>query len=945
MSHHHDKPNRGDILRQKLNAQVYDAVDRIENASTEAELATELTALRQLRQFDEIDATNFIHLAHALSFDMYKKITDESTHEQKKRAKAASEVAAFAGLDAPKVKNNYRHNATTSGEVLILDQIESIYSHASDDEKEQLDRHYCRLYGLTCPELIAKIDAPHETRRLSPATLKKSTIGVIGATVTTAVALGAAPATAASIDLPSASGNALSIERAIADMSAPIEGTITPQISEDELIITQPSDDTAGEEIMLDPIDSYTPVDETEGEEISLDPISPDTPEDGTGMIIDVDTDADTEAETDKDEEPQIEPDTEQDDQQTVAPAPEKVEAETKTEKEQTPADKPEQPKAAEEAPKKAAPAPKAKEQEKEAKEAKAYKVFTDYVYDKTEALKNDPSNERWHPMDPDKLIKLIDKYYEKYKDENNGVVDREYVAAVLFQESKFDPTQTSGAADGLGQFTPGTVATVNKHIDFTDPWDPEQSTEATFWYYNFIYEKFDNYSKEYNWSKAKNTVEHKLEMALAGYNSGPNRAIYKKGNMPDIGETNKYRKIIMDDYRAMKSKQAKILDTAANAQVSTEAPKKKAAKAEAEEASKIETEQTSLEITGYAYSAKGKQKLDYVNQRFDNGSAPYAGGEMKDYGCGPSSLATIISTLSGKEMSNVEVGKILNQHGAMAIGSGTDRSYFDKPNHAVFKDLGIKVERIPRTSEAFEQTIKKHGMVLIREQGKVFATGASGRQFAHFMVVTGYNNQHSPYDNEDRKFYIADPNGNQGTNWTKNPEGFSFSTLKGANRPRTGNMTDAWAVTLIDDGVKKAPHSGDTTQTVAKKQTQKPVQAKAVPAVKKSAPKTEVKLPATVEPKAPEPKPEQADEPKATNQQTEMHITEAPSGGDEIELSPISPFAAAAEKVTSANTNQAPQTLIEGEPVAIRHNFDPREVVATTPTLTKEQLRKLKSY
>ena len=124
----------------------------------------------------------------------------------------------------------------------------------------------------------------------------------------------------------------------------------------------------------------------------------------------------------------------------------------------------------------------------------------------------------------------LILKYAEKYG------VDALLIKAVIRQESRFNPNATSSAgAKGLMQLMPGTA----KEMGVTDVTNPEQNIEGGVKYLKKMLDKFNG----------------NVELALAGYNAGAARV--KNGQIPQNGETPKYVKAVMANYRELKGASA----------------------------------------------------------------------------------------------------------------------------------------------------------------------------------------------------------------------------------------------------------------------------------------------------------------------------------------------------------------------------------------------------
>jgi soluble lytic murein transglycosylase-like protein len=99
-------------------------------------------------------------------------------------------------------------------------------------------------------------------------------------------------------------------------------------------------------------------------------------------------------------------------------------------------------------------------------------------------------------------------------------------IAGIIRQESAFDPRATSPVgARGLMQLMPGTARDVSRKVGVSyqpeDLYDPELSVRLGATYFKQLLDRFDG----------------SVELALAGYNGGPNRIhrLWKESGRPDV--------------------------------------------------------------------------------------------------------------------------------------------------------------------------------------------------------------------------------------------------------------------------------------------------------------------------------------------------------------------------------------------------------------------------
>lgn len=142
--------------------------------------------------------------------------------------------------------------------------------------------------------------------------------------------------------------------------------------------------------------------------------------------------------------------------------------------------------------------------------------------------------------------------------------------------------------------------------------------------------------------------------------------------------------------------------------------------------------------------------KGEFVNYYQYNYSNPYYDGTtISDAGCGPTSMAMVLTYLTGKEVTPVETTNYSLEHGTYVVDEGTDWSYFPM----IAEDYGISCEESAVSSENIINSLSE-GNTIIMSMGPGTFT-----KTGHFIVLTGIN--------EDGTISVADPNSEERSNTT----------------------------------------------------------------------------------------------------------------------------------------------------------------------------------
>ena len=147
------------------------------------------------------------------------------------------------------------------------------------------------------------------------------------------------------------------------------------------------------------------------------------------------------------------------------------------------------------------------------------------------------------------------------------------------------------------------------------------------------------------------------------------------------------------------------------------------------------------LEAVNYAVQG------DFVNYYQYNYNNPYSNGTIANSGCGPTSLAMVLTYLLGKEITPVETAAKGN--GTYTCSAGTYWSYFGD----MAKQYGVNCKQMEVSGDNIVNNLKDGKTLIMSMRRGHFTRGG------HFIVLRGID--------ENGKIIVADPNSEERSNQT----------------------------------------------------------------------------------------------------------------------------------------------------------------------------------
>ncbi|MDD4125966.1 MAG: C39 family peptidase [Eubacteriales bacterium] len=154
-----------------------------------------------------------------------------------------------------------------------------------------------------------------------------------------------------------------------------------------------------------------------------------------------------------------------------------------------------------------------------------------------------------------------------------------------------------------------------------------------------------------------------------------------------------------------------------------------------------------SLQMAEYAAFMSIKDKTNSNDDTFiyycqaweEYASIPYGNETIGTYGCGPTNVAMIVSTLTGRNITPDEVASLAVKWGCFVSGTGTSHSIFGKS--AAY--YGLNVEEFTATRNLITTKLKA-GQLIVCSMGNGYFS-----RLGHFITLRGIT--------DDGKILIAD--------------------------------------------------------------------------------------------------------------------------------------------------------------------------------------------
>lgn len=153
------------------------------------------------------------------------------------------------------------------------------------------------------------------------------------------------------------------------------------------------------------------------------------------------------------------------------------------------------------------------------------------------------------------------------------------------------------------------------------------------------------------------------------------------------------------------------------------------------------------LSATPVSGSASSNEFVNYYQYNYSD--PYYSGNSIASAGCGPTSMAMVLTYLTGEEVTPVDATNYSLKHGTYVVGQGTSWDYFGK----IAADYGVNCEESGVSSQNIVNSLSNGKTVIMSMKPGTFTKSG------HFIVLTKMNS--------DGSISVADPNSEERSNTT----------------------------------------------------------------------------------------------------------------------------------------------------------------------------------
>lgn len=319
------------------------------------------------------------------------------------------------------------------------------------------------------------------------------------------------------------------------------------------------------------------------------------------------------------------------------------------------------------------------------------------------------------HRAKPDDELLSAQQWLRIYKQVaatyDHPVISIDFLLAQAYAEAKFNHHEVSAVgAEGHAQFMPETA----EHWVHGSPFDPEAASDGQARFMIHIYERY---------VEGKYTGRQAQLMTAAGYNAGPGYIRKHGTDLIDGGgnwkEPTSYTKTISWAMRYIRK------HTPAAVEARTKAPESEAARPDTHKT--LHRERVPDTYDGLVYYNQYDLRWANVPYNVRRGT----GRTVATSGCGPSSLAMVISNLTGQKVTPAGMARYAKKHGYRASGGTAHAAFTDIP-----ETYGLQTQQLEESVAEIRRVTEAGGMVIVNGRDHDLRTPATSG--GHIYVIYG---------------------------------------------------------------------------------------------------------------------------------------------------------------------------------------------------------------